>query len=73
MAKHTLKILPLKKLGNSYEMKLNKGQCHVLLNSQRHNFIKIGNLCKDNSSCENLLGINFNFVMPLYKFLQYES
>ena len=42
------------------QMKLNTDKCHVLLNSQGPNTIKIGNLCLKNSSCEKMLGINFD-------------
>ena len=43
------------------QMKLNTDKCHVLLNSQGPNTIKIGNLCIKNSSCEKMLGINFDY------------
>ena len=42
------------------QMKLNTDKCHVPLNSQGPNTIKIGNLCIKNSSCEKMLGINFD-------------
>ena len=42
------------------QMKLNTDKCHVLLNSQGANTIKIGNLCIKNFSCEKMLGINFD-------------
>ena len=35
-------------------MKLNIDKCHVLLNNQKPNTIKIGNLCINNFSCDNL-------------------
>ena len=44
------------------QMKLNTDKCHVLLNSQGPNTIKIGNLCIKNSSCEKMLGINFDYM-----------
>ena len=43
------------------QMKLNTEKCHDLLNSQGPNTIKIGNLCIKNSSCEKMLGINFDY------------
>ena len=45
------------------QMKLNTDKCHVLLNSQGPNTIKIGNLCLKNSSCEKMLGINFDYKL----------
>ena len=44
-------------------MKLNTDKCHVLLYSQRPNTIKIGNLCIKKSSCEKMLGINFDYKL----------
>ena len=44
-------------------MKLNTDKCQVLLNSQGPNTIKIGNLCIKNSSCEKMLGINFDYKL----------
>ena len=45
------------------QMKLNTDKCHVLLNSQGPNTIKIGNLCIKNFSCEKMLGINFDYKL----------
>ena len=45
------------------QMKLNTEKCHVLLNSQGPKTIKIGNLCIKNSSCEKMLGINFDYKL----------
>ena len=45
------------------QMKLNTDKCHVLLNSQGPKTIKIGNLCIKNSSCEKMLGINFDYKL----------
>ena len=45
------------------QMKLNTDKCHVLLNSQGPSTIKIGNLCIKNSSCEKMLGINFDYKL----------
>ena len=44
-------------------MKLNTDKCQVLLNSQGPNKIKIGNLCIKNSSCEKMIGINFDYKL----------
>ena len=38
-------------------------KCHVLLNSQGPNTIKIGNLCIKSSSCEKMLDINFDYTL----------
>ena len=45
------------------QMKLNTEKCHVLLNSQGPNTIKIANLCIKNFTCEKMLGINFNYKL----------
>ena len=45
------------------QVALNTDKCHVLLNSQGPNTIKIGNLCIKNSSCEKMLGINFDYKL----------
>ena len=45
------------------QMRLNTDKCHVLLNSQGPNTIKIGNLCTKNSTCEKILGINFDYKL----------
>ena len=44
-------------------MRLNTDKCHVLLNSQGPNTIKIGNLCIKNSTYEKMLGINFDYKL----------
>ena len=44
-------------------MKLNTDKCLVLLNSQGPKTIKTGNLCIKNSSCEKMLGINFDYKL----------
>ena len=44
-------------------MKLNRDKRHALLNSQGPNTIKIGNVCINNSLCENVLGINFDYKL----------
>ena len=41
------------------EMKLNTNKCHLLLNSQEPNILKIGDLLINNSRSEKLLGIIF--------------
>ena len=41
------------------EMKLNTDKCHLLLNGQEPNTLKIGDLHINNSLSEKLLGINF--------------
>ena len=42
------------------QMKLNTDQCHLLLNTQNQNFLKIGNFNIKNSFSEKLLGITFD-------------
>ena len=44
-------------------MKLNTDKCQVLLNYKGPITIKIGNSCINNSSCEKLLGINFDYKL----------
>ena len=44
-------------------MKLNTDRCQVPLNSQGLNTIKIGNLCIKNSSCKEMLRINFDYKL----------
>ena len=45
------------------QVKLNAYKCHALLNSQGPKTIKIGNLCIKNSSCEKMLGVNFDYKL----------
>ena len=45
------------------QMKLNTDKCHVLLNSQGPNRIKIRTFCIKNSSCEKMLAINFDYKL----------
>ena len=42
------------------KMKLNTDKCHLLLNRQDQNFLKIGNFNIKNSFSEKLLGITFD-------------
>ena len=56
------------KMFSDNQMKLNTDKCHVLLNSQGPNTIKIGNLCIKNSTCEKMFGINFDYKL---KFTNY--
>ena len=42
------------------EMKLNTDKCHLLLNSQEPNTLKIGDLHINNSLSEKLIGITFD-------------
>ena len=43
------------------QMKLDTDKYQALLNSQRTNTIITGNICINNSSCENLFGINSGY------------
>lgn len=47
------------------QMKLNADKCHALSHSQGPNSINLKNLCINNYSCENLLGIYFGFKLKL--------
>ena len=58
----TLEEIVIKWLPDN-QMKLTTDKCHVLLNSQGPNTIRIGNLCVNNSSCKKLLGINFDYKL----------
>ena len=51
------------KWSSDNQMKLSTDKCHVLLNSQGPNTIKIGNLCIKDSSCGKMLGINFDYKL----------
>ena len=42
------------------KMRLNTDKCHVALNSQGPNTIRIANLWIKDSTCEKILGINFD-------------
>ena len=60
-------IKTLKEIGESFlnwlsinEMNLNTYKCHLLLNSQESNTLKIGDLDINNSLSEKLLGITFS-------------
>ena len=52
------------------EMKLNTDKCHVLLNSQEHNTLKIGDLHINNSLSEKLLGITFDYKLKFNKYVK---
>ena len=52
------------------EMKLNTDKCHVLLNSQEHNTLKIGDLHINNSLSEKLLGITFDYKLKFNKHIE---
>ena len=47
--------------------KLNTDKSHLLLNSQKPNTLKIGDLHINNSLCEKLLGITFDFKLKSKK------
>ena len=44
---------------SNFEMKLNTDKCHLLLNSQEPNTLKIGDLHTNNSLSKKLLSITF--------------
>ena len=44
----------------NYEMKLNTNKCHLLINSQEPNTLKIRDLHQNNSLSEKILGITFD-------------
>ena len=49
------------------EMKLNTDKCHLLLNSQEANTLKIGDLHINNSLNEKRLGITFDYKLKFNK------
>ena len=53
------------------EMKLNTNKCHLLLNSQEPNTLKIGDLHINNSLSEKLLGITFDCKLKFNKHIKY--
>ena len=52
------------------EMKLNTSKCHLLLNSQEPNTLKIGDLLINNSLSEKLLRINFDCKLKFNKHIE---
>ena len=52
-------------------MKLNTNKCHLLLNSQEPNTLKIGDLHINNSLSEKLLGITFVCKLEFNKYIEY--
>ena len=52
------------------EMKLNTDKCHLLLNSQEPNTLKIGDLHINNSLSEKLLGITFDCKLKFNKHIE---
>ena len=52
-------------------MKVNTDKCHLLLNSQEPNTLKIGDLHISNSLSEKLLGITFDFKIKFNKHIEY--
>ena len=52
------------------EMKLNTDKCHLLLNSQEPNTLKIGDLHMNNSLSEKLLGITFDCKLKFNKHIE---
>ena len=53
------------------KIKLNADKCHLLLNSQEPNTLKIGDLHISNSLSEKLLGITFDFKIKFNKHIEY--
>ena len=52
------------------EMKLNTDKCHLLLNSQEPNTLKVGDLHMKNSLNKKLLGITFNCELKCNKHIE---
>ena len=52
------------------EMKLNTDKCHLLLNSQEPNALKIGDLHINNSLSEKLLDITFDCKLKFNKHIE---
>ena len=70
-------IKALEELGESLvnwftnnEMKLNTDKCHLLLNSQEPNTLKVGDLHMKNSLNKKLLGITFNCELKCNKHIE---
>ena len=55
---------------SNYEMKLNTDKCHLLLNSQEPNTLKIGDLHINNSLSEKLIGITFYCKLKFNKHIE---
>ena len=51
-------------------MKLNNDKCHLLLNSQEPNTLKVGDLHINNSVSEKLLGISFDCKLKFNKHIE---
>ena len=51
-------------------MKLKTDKCHLLLNSQEPNTLKIGDLHMNNSLCEKLTGITFDCKLKFNKHIE---
>ena len=52
------------------EMKLNTDKCHLLLNSEEPNTLKLGDLHINNSLNEKLLGITFDCKLKFNKHIE---
>ena len=52
------------------QMKLNTDKCHLLLNTQDQNFLKIGNFNIKNSFFEKLLGITFDCKLKFSNYIE---
>ena len=52
------------------QMKLNTDKCHLLLNTQDQNFLKIGNVNIKNSFFEKLLVITFDYKLKLSNLIE---
>ena len=70
-------IKTLKEIGESFlnwlsinEMNLNTYKCHLLLNSQESNTLKIGDLDINNSLSEKLLGITFSCKLKFNRLIE---
>ena len=55
---------------SNIEMKLNTDKCHLLLNSQEPNTLRIGDLHINNSLSEKLLGITFDCKLKFNKHIE---
>ena len=51
-------------------MKLNTDKCHLLLNSEEPNTLKIGDLHINNSLSEKRLGITFDYILKFNKHIE---
>ena len=60
----------LKTLFSNNQMKLDTDKCHLLLNSQKPNALKLGDLHINNPLSESVSGINFDCKLKFNKHMK---